>query len=86
MDARRGQVYTGIYQFEGTEMQTIKEQCIMMLEDLIEELDKTGKAVIFLGDGVEKGKEIIDAQMKSGALLCTCIYEWTESFKCGSPW
>lgn len=65
MDARRGQVYTGIYQFEGTEMQTIKEQCIMMLEDLIEELDKTGKAVIFLGDGVEKGKEIIDAQMKS---------------------
>ena len=65
MDARRGQVYTGIYQFEGTEMQIIKEQCIMMLEDLIEELDKTGKAVIFLGDGVEKGKEIIDAQMKS---------------------
>ena len=64
MDARRGQVYTGIYQFEGTEMQTIKEQCIMMLEDLIEELDKTGKAVIFLGDGVEKGKEIIDFQMK----------------------
>ena len=41
MDARRGQVYTGIYQFEGTEMQTIKEQCIMMLEDLIEELDKS---------------------------------------------
>ena len=41
MDARRSQVYTGIYQFEGTEMQIIKEQCIMMLEDLIEELDKS---------------------------------------------
>ena len=39
MDARRGQVYTGIYKFEETEMKTIKPQCIMMIDELIKELD-----------------------------------------------
>lgn len=60
MDARRGQVYTGIYEFEETEMKTIKPQCIMMIDELIKELDTIKESVMFLGDGVDVHKQLID--------------------------
>lgn len=60
MDARRGQVYTGIYKFEETEMKTIKPQCIMMIDELIKELDTIKESVMFLGDGVDVHKRLID--------------------------
>ena len=60
MDARRGQVYTGIYKFEETEMKTIKPQCIMMIDKLIKELDTIKESVMFLGDGVDVHKQLID--------------------------
>ena len=65
MDARRGQVYTGIYRFDGTEMVTIKEQSIIMIDELIYELDKIGMPVMFLGDGVDTQKETIETKMSS---------------------
>lgn len=65
MDARRQQVYTGIYRFNGTKMEVIKPQCIMMIQDLIAELDKIGQAVMFVGDGILVNKEIIDAEMNT---------------------
>lgn len=60
MYARRGQVYTGIYKFEETEMKTIKPQCIMMIDELIKELDTIKESVMFLGDGVDVHKQLID--------------------------
>ena len=60
MDARRGQVYTGIYKFEETEMKTIKPQCIMMIDELIKELDTIKESVMFLGDRVDVHKQLID--------------------------
>lgn len=63
MDARRGQVYTGIYRFRGTKMEIIKEQCIMMIDELIYELDKIGMPVMFLGDGVDTQREKIENKM-----------------------
>lgn len=67
MDARRGQVYTGIYTFEAGELQILKPQCAMAVEELAAELDERASAsrkeIIFLGDGVpvygEKLKEIL---------------------------
>ncbi len=63
MDARREQVYTGVYRFKGTEMESIKPQCIMMIRDLIYELDKIGMPVMFLGDGIESYRSIIEETM-----------------------
>lgn len=60
MDARRSQVYTGIYRFNGTDMETLKSQCMILIQDLIYELDKIGLPVMFLGDGVSVNKEVID--------------------------
>lgn len=63
MDARRNQVYTGIYRFNGTEMKIIKPQCIMMIQELIAELDKIGEPVMFLGDAIPVDRFIIDETM-----------------------
>lgn len=51
MDARRNQVYTGIYRFE-REFETVMAQDAMDMGDLIEKLNALGERVIFLGDGV----------------------------------
>lgn len=51
MDARRNQVYTGIYRFE-KEFQIVMEQDAMDMGDLIDKLNEMGERVIFLGDGV----------------------------------
>lgn len=56
MDARRNQVYTGIYEFEAVdctwEMRTIKEQCAVDIAEIIEACNRQERPVIFLGDGV----------------------------------
>ena len=51
MDARRNQVYTGIYRFE-QEFEVVMEQDAMDMGELIETLNGMGERVIFLGDGV----------------------------------
>lgn len=64
MDARRNQVYTGLYDFVGDQLRVIKEQTAIAIEELIEEINKLGRAVIFLGDGTAVYREIIEAKTK----------------------
>ena len=59
MDARRKQVYTGIYAFKDHCLFTVKEQAALPMEELLKELDQLGKKVIFLGDGVPVFQEMI---------------------------
>lgn len=58
MDARRNQVYTGIYRFE-EEFQVIMEQDALDMNELIEKLNAMGEHVIFLGDGVPVHEKLI---------------------------
>ena len=51
MDARRNQVYTGLYYNENA-FEVIREQCAMDIRELVRELNERGEKVIFLGDGV----------------------------------
>lgn len=60
MDARRGQVYTGIYTFENDRMVTILESSAMSIEDVIERLKEIGRPTIFVGDGIPVFREMID--------------------------
>ncbi len=68
MDARRNQVYTGLYSFEQNgsiyDMRTIKDQCASNIGDLIDELNKLDRDVIFLGDGVPVFSEYIKENCK----------------------
>lgn len=60
MDARRSQVYTGIYRFENEELITINENCAISIEELIEKLNAIGEKTVFIGDGIPVFKEYID--------------------------
>ena len=59
MDARRKQVYTGIYTFEDHQLKTIQDQDALPMDELLEKVNALGKNVIFLGDGVPVFKELI---------------------------
>lgn len=59
MDARRNQVYTGIYEFVPDQngqfrydMRVIEEQCAVAFDKIAEALNQLDRSVIFLGDGV----------------------------------
>ena len=64
MDARRNQVYTGIYRFADGNMGTLKEQCAIAIGELFEELNGRGEKAVFLGDGVPVFRDRIDEQLK----------------------
>ena len=59
MDARRNQVYTGIYRFENHRMVTVKDQMAIGVEALAQELNTLGEQVTFLGDGVAVYKDLL---------------------------
>lgn len=52
MDARRNQVYTGVYRLNESGLQVVKEQMAIDVGVLAEQLNALGEAVTFLGDGV----------------------------------
>lgn len=56
MDARRSQVYTGIYEFTDGEndydMRVIKEQSACAFDEIAQELNRIGRKVVFVGDGI----------------------------------
>lgn len=76
MDARRKQVYTGIYTFSRTAgkkedtkeiepvFQVIRMQMAIAVEDLIQRLNNYNRPVIFLGDGVPVYREMLSAGLK----------------------
>lgn len=52
MDARRSQVYTGLYSFEQERFLVVKEQDVLSIDEVIARVNEIGRPVIFLGDGV----------------------------------
>ena len=58
MDAKRSQVYTGLYHVEHG-LEVLMEQCPMDMRELAGLLNKKGERTIFLGDGVPVYKDII---------------------------
>lgn len=65
MDARRSQVYTGLYEFQrdGEEnpvtysLHILKEQCAVSIEEITQACNELGREVVFLGDGVPVFRE-----------------------------
>lgn len=70
MDARRNQVYTGIYTFQQEQFIVLKEQCAVAIEEIVEQVETIAeqekKQVLFLGDGVPVHKAYIDGTLKAG--------------------
>ena len=68
MDARRQQVYTGIYENRDG-LNVLRPQCVTALADIVEELNQMGREVIFLGDGVPVNEKALAELMKVPYLL-----------------
>ena len=64
MDARRNQVYTGIYKFQEGTLQVVKDQLPLGIEEIIAALNLLEQKVVFLGDGVPVYKDIIEQKME----------------------
>lgn len=60
MDARRNQVYTGIFRFEEGKFITEEPQTPLAVKELAELLNKRGRAVTFLGDGVPVYQKLLE--------------------------
>lgn len=64
MDARRSQVYTGIYKFEDGRLECIEGQMAIGISELTEKLNSFGRDVIFLGDGVPVYRSVLEENIK----------------------
>ncbi|MFL6516976.1 MAG: tRNA (adenosine(37)-N6)-threonylcarbamoyltransferase complex dimerization subunit type 1 TsaB [Bacillus sp. (in: firmicutes)] len=68
-DARRGQVYTGLYQYQNDELQTIEEDRLVMLVNRAEDLKNSGKAILFVGNDLPLHQAAIEAALGSQAIF-----------------
>ncbi len=66
MDARRGQVYTGIYEFRQGRLAVIEDQMAVSIEELGEKLKSYGRSVVFLGDGVPVHRQALLERIIAG--------------------
>lgn len=68
MDARRSQVYTGLYEFCSGDGQVsfhiIEKQMAVSVSDMIGKVNELGRETIFLGDGVPVYRELIQSGIK----------------------
>lgn len=62
MDARRNQVYTGLYHFRSN-FEIVKEQYAADVTELSNYLNSLGESVIFLGDGVPVYQELLKEKL-----------------------
>ncbi|MBQ6036522.1 MAG: tRNA (adenosine(37)-N6)-threonylcarbamoyltransferase complex dimerization subunit type 1 TsaB [Lachnospiraceae bacterium] len=73
LDARRSEVYTGLYHFEGTEMITDEEGCALPITEQVQRaqtLSKAlGRAVLYLGDGLPVYEEKIRSLTEGKAVF-----------------
>lgn len=80
LDARRNQVYTGLYVFRRKEnqpiyvMETIEPQCAVDIQEIANRINELGQEVIFLGDGVlvfaQKLSEMIQVPFTFAPACC----------------
>jgi tRNA threonylcarbamoyladenosine biosynthesis protein TsaB len=68
-DARRGQVYTGLYQYQSGKLIAVKEDRLVMLADWAEVLKEVGKSILFVGNDLPLHQEVIEATLGSQAVF-----------------
>ena len=69
MDARRAQVYNGVYRWEQDELVEMIAPRAVSIEDCIAEFEQSGEQVVFLGDGVPVHQELIRSRLGDQAFF-----------------
>lgn len=62
MDARRNQVYTGLYHMK-RDPEIVMDQDACDIHDLIAKINAQGERVVFLGDGVPVYQKVLEAEL-----------------------
>lgn len=90
MDARCSQVYNALFSFENGALNRLCQDRALMIEELLSEIEKIDKPILFVGDGAALVKKMIDEKlpdvknisMPSGddvyqraSGLCLCAFE-----------
>lgn len=63
LDARRNQVYTGIYEFVDGRLKVLMDQEAMGIDELTERLNSMGRQVVFVGDGIPVYRDYIQEKL-----------------------
>ena len=79
MDARRKQAYYGIYSWEEDGLKTVSQPAAEPIESIIEKINKIGKNILFLGDGVSVFKETIDETVCVPYSFATTQNNWQRA-------
>jgi tRNA threonylcarbamoyladenosine biosynthesis protein TsaB len=70
-DARRGQVYTGLYQFVDGKLTVVKQDQLVMLADWVERLSDSDKPILFVGNDLPIHKAKIEEILGSKAIFAS---------------
>ncbi|WP_141434461.1 tRNA (adenosine(37)-N6)-threonylcarbamoyltransferase complex dimerization subunit type 1 TsaB [Bacillus sp. 03113] len=68
-DARRGQIYTGLYQYENGQIQTVVKDKLVLSKDWAEEIKPFKKNVLFIGNDLPLHHSIIKKALGDYALF-----------------
>ena len=63
LDALRGNVYTALYQFEGSNLNRFTDYKIISIKELLTLVKEQKKSVTFIGDGISLFKEQIENEL-----------------------
>lgn len=63
MDARRNQVYTGIYRVSGNRLECLLEQSAVDILEIVEKINEYSENVVFLGDGVPVHRAVLEERI-----------------------
>lgn len=71
IDARRERVYTAIFKWEGTSLETIMEPCVLEVDKLLDRLNSNHEKIVVNGDGSVVFKERIKDRLKDKVQFST---------------
>ncbi|MDH5164195.1 tRNA (adenosine(37)-N6)-threonylcarbamoyltransferase complex dimerization subunit type 1 TsaB [Heyndrickxia oleronia] len=74
-DARRGQIYTGLYRYNGSTLETEIDDCNVLTVDWVDRLVKLDSPILFIGNDVSLHKEILSDKLGDKAVFA----EFTEN-------
>ena len=71
MDARRNQVYTGLYRVDKELPEAVIDQTACDISEIVDKINSIGEPVFFLGDGVEVFRDYIEKEIKTDCRFAT---------------
>ncbi|CAN7580499.1 tRNA (adenosine(37)-N6)-threonylcarbamoyltransferase complex dimerization subunit type 1 TsaB [Rossellomorea sp. LjRoot5] len=72
-DARRGQVYTGLYKFQGDRLVCVEEDCNIMLDVWVTKLKELDKDLLFVGNDVSIHESLIKEVLEDQARIAPFV-------------